>query len=359
MKTILLAILLSTSVSFANRESGGGTLVKTSQTTGLLDLYLYNREAYLSQEKGSPLAETRSYKRFGIDRLRVDGNPHLQKTLNQIKKWSISSPIMAQYIAESVQNLPIYYTKYRVNIPHQEVYIPESSALSTEDMNIAAYYVGKIGVFINKYQFDHLSEKNQVALLIHEALRHQQISFRSGIDNETLQRLTAEVMQMPRAGMTLDQFVFMKGQVFEMTFGLIETHARAAEALRKACKLVNAGCDKNLEQPHTSAEIIQIADEVRNKLGQILINNPGLENYDEVEKVDASLSSIIANLNGVIMEEIYVKAKNNVFVLNNLFGIGLMDNMLNEYNEKGLKAFHSTSPLQDFINKMKQEGIFQ
>ncbi|MGZ3771941.1 MAG: hypothetical protein ACXVCP_06575 [Bdellovibrio sp.] len=197
-------------------DSGGGTFINVKQNLGLLDLYLYNQKAFFDQTKGaSALPETKAYQKVGFDRLITNQIPLLQKTLAQIQKWIPSSPIMAPRISEALAGLPIYYTQYKIHGNHLNYYLPTNINIDSSNLTLGAYYLNGFGVFIEKNIFDQISESNQMALLIHEALRHFQISLSSAISNDVVQKLTAKIMTNPQPLETLDTYEFMSGPILD------------------------------------------------------------------------------------------------------------------------------------------------
>jgi hypothetical protein len=79
-------------------------------------------------------------------------------------------------------------------------------------LSTAALYIKNFGSFISKKHFESLDLNNQVALIIHEALRHQQITNNFGITNQSVQLITASVMN----GNSVDNDEILTGKLSEI-----------------------------------------------------------------------------------------------------------------------------------------------
>lgn len=189
-------------------DSGGGTLVQIKQITGLLDLYLYNPKAFFSTTEGLPLPITRTYKDFGFEVLDNKSSTHIQQALMQVEKWRASSPFVTMFVAKALNEIPAFYIKSRLAFNDQMAFIPGNTNLPKDSIRLGAYYIRDLGVLIEKNSFDALSLNNQTALLVHEALRHQQMTFDSGMTNEDIQRLTAMLLSEPAPNLSLDHIPY-------------------------------------------------------------------------------------------------------------------------------------------------------
>lgn len=225
-------------------DSGGGTLVQMPNRLGVLDLYLHNPAAFYSEKKRTaPLLETRAYKKYGIDTLSADSGI-LAKTLLQIQHWESTSPLLAKSLKAALKNLPIFYINGSFQFISASYVVPESLNIPEEQLKLGALYIKDFGVLISKTDFDLLSEKNQMALLIHEALRHQQISFgQKGLSHDRIQRITAQLVNTPNT--SLDTEEYLTGdqlRIYQNKHRIIQNIRDAAESIcpqvPEACPLV-------------------------------------------------------------------------------------------------------------------------
>lgn len=200
----------SKKISQGGVGSGGGTIVRSGQDKGLLDLYLYNQKAFFSSEKGVILPSTRTYSDFGFDILENANTSIVQRSLAQVEKWRASSPFMTAFISKALKELPVFYVKSSLAFKDQMVFIPSGMKFPADSMSLGAYYIRNLGALVDKKTFDGLSLQNQMALLIHEALRHQQMTFDSGMSNEEVQKLTGLTMRDPTAGISLDRVAYLE-----------------------------------------------------------------------------------------------------------------------------------------------------
>ncbi len=224
-------------------DSGGGSLVETAKTTGLLDLYLHNRQAFNSKEKGFILPETPSYMDHGFDSLINSNSPIIFETISSIEKWKNSSPIIFKFVTDALKQLPIYYVKSKLMFKNQMVFIPSYEVkINKKNFKQVAHYIPGLGVFIEKESFDHLSLPNQKGLLIHEAFRHLQLNFESGMSNEILQKLTALLLSEPQQGFTLDQALYLQGPLLQNIILVADLKIMAKIMLENLCKKWTETC---------------------------------------------------------------------------------------------------------------------
>lgn len=201
------------SIKSGGVDSGGGTIVKTSQGIGLLDLYLYNKVAFADRRTTNNILESRSLQNLGVDLLTDRKQPIMQKTFAQIAKWSTSSPILTRYLKLALENLRVYYHQGTFITGPLEYYLPDQSAIKTSGLKMIAIYVKGFGVHIGLDDFRNLPETHQIALLIHEGLRAMSIAGDFKYSNEIIQKITATLVSNPRPGDSLDQDIFLNGEV--------------------------------------------------------------------------------------------------------------------------------------------------
>jgi hypothetical protein len=316
-------------------DSGSGTYFKSDQCLGLLDLYLYNQMAFCRiNTSASPLPETKAYRKFGLDRLISNNIPLVQKTLNQLQKWASSSPIIAPQIAESLKQLPIYYTSYNIRADQQNYYLPANSNINLVDLQVGAYYIKGFGVFIEKIKFDQVSEENQMALLIHEALRHIQISFASGISNEVVQKLTAKAMMTPDMGETLDTNEFMQGSNLAYVLQTQAMTLRAYRVLNSACVSGFTEFCPLLNMPGPFG--FHFAKAIHQASEQYFHRKISDKEWELVSKNQSALSQVLnlaSDLNSQSMLGKSDNMKDSAFQLGRAVKFySLLDSSLNDYN---------------------------
>lgn len=190
-------------------DTGGGT----RYLDGLLDLALFNQAAFLDKTPGLLLPNTLALQRAKMDRLNGSDSAILRGALVQLKKWKDTSPVMVSVISEALQKLPIYYVNGKIGLPAEGFSLPPEFVLQGE-LKMMAYFVEDFGVFVSKSDLEQISFKNQIAVLLHESLRRLQKSTNlRGMDDMTLQKLTAKIMQDPTEHESLDTAEFLFGGV--------------------------------------------------------------------------------------------------------------------------------------------------
>ncbi|RYZ66752.1 MAG: hypothetical protein EOP09_12185, partial [Proteobacteria bacterium] len=220
--------------------SGGGT----GYQGGLLDLAIYNQVAFFDKTPGAQLPDTRSYKKFGFDRLNNRSLPVVQKTLAQLHVWFVSSPEISSRVAEALTSMPIYYGARIPQGTPLAYYIPSDFNISGSELEILGIYIPTLGNFTSREKFEALSEKNQMAYLIHEALRHLQISHGSLMTDESLQQLTAKIMGAPKNPQdTLDRMEYMVGPILDRSAARKSYLASTLRTSSKACAGFGILCD--------------------------------------------------------------------------------------------------------------------
>jgi hypothetical protein len=142
----------------------------------------------------------------------LKNTPLYQKALLQVRKWKSNSPIAVTLFEKSLENLPLYIFKGETKFSPTGYFLPSDSLVNPAELKLSALYIKNFGVFISQKRFEDSSESNQIGLLVHETLRHMQIS--TGLlllSNEDLQKLTAQLMAEPRpADESLDKVLNLK-----------------------------------------------------------------------------------------------------------------------------------------------------
>lgn len=343
-------------------DSGGGTFVRKGSCLVLLDLYLHNRIGFCGGSKAaSILPETKAYNEMGFDRLISNEIPLVQKALNQVQKWAPSSPVMAPRIAQALKRLPIYYTSFHIRAEHQNYHLPAHANIAAESLVLGAYYLKGFGVFVEKNTLDQVSEENQIALLVHESLRHLQISLETGMSNEVVQKLTAQIMRAPKTRETLDTNEFMQGPILDTILEKQETALFAYETLNSACRAgLTRYCDLMLMPGPFGEEFLEA-------LGQALelrVNQPILELRDfKRENPEHLVSSLQMTLLTWGLGDTLARTDESLFTLGRVSSFySLLDTALHDFNTQNVffskEGRTSARILEDVREQLKQNGFF-
>ncbi|MGZ6442458.1 MAG: hypothetical protein ACXWRU_20555 [Pseudobdellovibrionaceae bacterium] len=344
-------------------DSGGGTFITVKQNFGLLDLYLYNQKAFFDQTKGaSALPETKAYQKIGFDRLITNQIPLVQKTLAQIQKWIPSSPIMAPRISNALAGLPIYYTHYKIHGNHLNYSLPSNISIASSNLSLGAYYLNGFGVLIEKNIFDQISESNQMALLIHEALRHFQISLTSAISNDVVQKLTAKIMTNPQPHETLDTYEFMSGPILDDVL-------QKQILTLKSYRILNSACAHGLTE---FCSLVEIPGPFGNEF--VAAMNVAISTYMKRKFTENQNTSItesyfwdafnLANeLNTQNVGDVLNDVKQSAFDLNRAIeSYSLMDMSLEDFNENNTffssDGRHAAKILYELRDYLIENGFF-
>lgn len=200
--------------------SGGGTWANLQGKKVLLDFYVSRPEVIF--ESGSPgveLPQSRALEAISIDRLNKAEFEVVKKAHARLDLWEKSSPVVVDLIREALARAPLFYTTYRIGFLDQHYFIPDE--LATRDLldslKTMAVYSEGFGILVSKADFDSLDERNQIGLLIHESLRHVQISYGLDLSDRALQSITAAiVLHTPEMDETLDSEKYLDGELLRV-----------------------------------------------------------------------------------------------------------------------------------------------
>lgn len=121
-------------------------------------------------------------------------NPAFSNAYNILKKWQqMPYDVMSFSVAISMSSPKWTFTEKELQAPpfYKAVTLPEDAQIE-----VAAYYQNNqesklIEVQISKRIWNQMQLNDQTGLVLHESLRHLQLGFRNGYEDETLQRVTA------------------------------------------------------------------------------------------------------------------------------------------------------------------------
>lgn len=343
-------------ISQGGVDSGGGTLVRTAQTRGLLDLYLYNYKAFNSRAPGVVLPNTPSYTDNGFDALVNSDSSIIPKTLAQVAKWNVSSPTIANLVTIALIKLPIYYVKSKLLFKDKMVFVPANINFPEGAISLGAYYIKDIGVFIEKESFDRLSLKNQMGLLVHEALRHRQLSFESGMSNEIVQKVTSLIMSEPQPGVSLDNVAYLQGPILQKLLRVADLSIRAKKMADDLCNESPGICP--IMRGHVE-EIIKFNRALLDyHLTAEFFERPSVERDREIKlsrhlmELKRTLFTLQLEMNPdtVLLEDLNFSLKNSLVMFR-------MAAIAQIYNEIRSRSSEEAKALKSFISGMKQMGV--
>lgn len=291
-------------------DSGGGTLVKSANGMGLLDLYVHNRADFYDHSPSVRLSETRSLRKYGIDVLDPQ-SAIVQNTLRQIVAWEKSSPLLITNLKKALLHLPVFFFDGSFEFVDGSYVLPNELDLPKESLQLAAFYVKNFGVLVSKQEFEMLSGKNQMALLIHEALRHQQISFEQyGLDHSLIQELTAKLVQKPNG--SLDSERYLTGsqrwilQAKPQVFSDIQATAKSlCPRFTETCSLINLNSNLDLKT------LSQKLDQIVQKINKEANNTTDPQKSSEYQAASNALMNVwqsVISLNLAIEDQEYKEA---------------------------------------------------
>ena len=334
-------------------DTGGGTLVKLENGIGLLDLYLHNRTVFYDNSPPLLLPETHSFRAHGIELLKQDSEI-FQKTLQTLAAWEELSPLLMDNLKKALINLPVYYISGSFSFVDSSYEIPSEAMVSLEALQLGALYFKDVGVLIVKKDFEKLSEKNQIALLIHEALRHQQISFgNEGLNNNLLQKLTAKLMEPLQV--SLDNVSYLYGEplmFYKAKPVLVEKTKKLGQEL---CSEFSITCDLI----HIGDDIGPIVKSVSKAVSEINYLRNNTEDYEVGMRAQRALSGLFGVWGELISSDMSLdnqKYREALFSLTNASSVAVQ--RLNKSSTHQSDSDLSLEVLA-IVNKLRQQGLLQ
>lgn len=351
-----LALIASSSAFAGGVDTGGGNLVVANGKTGLLDLFVEAPTLFEDQEAGVKIRQSRAMKAVGIDRIDTEALGIASSLSQRIDRLAASSPVLHSYLRKAVQNLPIYVANSRIAPLEPSFSIPAEKRAQTESIRTAAVYIGGYGVFLSKKDFESLSRVNQEALVLHEALRHIQLTYRLGLTTENIQKITAKVMSGVRADEILDTEEYLSGRILNQVTGPKKTVADVNKIMEKAHKLL----PEEISPCHFSVgdlnagRISSLADSVREAMIRVA----------EID-VDRALeaSDLITHLriitSGLLVDEILHLSSNTADASVSLRkAMSAFDVALKDINENGWWMSDYRLEMQEMMRELQATGFF-
>ncbi len=213
---------------------GGGGVIYINNQPRLVDFYTIPSSYELLSEKYSSQEPSfiKSALSMTFDANTEIKNPALKMVLEIFRRWSdLPYDSIGLWINTAIFK-PVW------NFTDESLLAPPSyrpSPISNDDkIETAAYYLQKENTYnvnISRDIWNLLSIQDQVGLLIHETLRHVQIGFSFGFDDEALQKATA-MMMICRPRVKFDQYLFY---LLNNRRDLAELKFESFEQLTKEC----------------------------------------------------------------------------------------------------------------------------
>ena len=202
-------------------DSGGGSIVlRQDGSPQLLDFFVHKSvqsRSGLESIQPIKIKSTSALNEWGIDRLdRLDRESTIYHAAldKLILKAETTSPFMSSLIRNAIFNLPIYVVDYDLGLKDKHYYLPKAQKNNDiREVVTGAVYFKNFGVFVSKKIFDKLNFEDQVGLLLHESLRHLQITHEYNFTDQELQTITTAIIQSYSKSPNLDSPQVLKGNL--------------------------------------------------------------------------------------------------------------------------------------------------
>lgn len=239
---LTIGFTLTTSISLAEGggvDTGGGSLVTTvTGETGLIDYFTHAPDLFAKPDQRPILhvPKTKSLSgELGIDKIDLKSLGAWQPLFERIERWRPSSPIMAEYLESSLNNIAIFFVNENLDIVDQRYFIPENLKSKVAYLNTVALYLKDIGLVISKPEFEKMRYEDQLGLLMKEILRHIQITYETDFSAEQLQHLNATLTIGPKNKETLDSVSYYSEKMLEKILDQKRNEAAKEELIKNTC----------------------------------------------------------------------------------------------------------------------------
>lgn len=184
------------------------------------------------------IPQTLSLEAWGVDRLDLDKAGFASAMKAKIVAWEKSSPFVAGILKRAIGTLPVYVVDYEILVQDQNYFLPsQARSLDIQGVVTAALYVTDYGLLVSKKYFERLDYENQLGLLLHESLRHVQLTFGYGNSSRSLQNLTVALMRGPQPGLgeSLDSPEYLDGDLLQSLLRQTQMEVLAVSVIPKGC----------------------------------------------------------------------------------------------------------------------------
>jgi hypothetical protein len=196
-------------------SDGGGVSCKVPEVNQgqpiILDLAVYRTDVSDFSTPGAKIEISKTAADKGFDVWEAKTNPSVQYALERVRDWSQQQG--SSGVMEQLGNNIAYAMRYVVtpfNISKLvRVYLPPESLCQMSDLStVALYKNGIVNISIPKW--NELGVYSQAAIIIHEGLRHLQITQGLESSDEDLERTTTIILSAYDGATHLDELPFFK-----------------------------------------------------------------------------------------------------------------------------------------------------
>lgn len=227
-------------------DTAGGTgFIVSENQIGLLDFYNFNKEAFNDTRMSKPVEMTKALKAFGYDEAKLKNLEAHQELVKILKIKKASSPILVTKVLAAVERMAVFWTTYELDLLQNQMHVTAESQINQAQLTSLAAYYKNFGTFVNLNKFNKLSLKNQMGLILHEGLRHIQISHQTLWDNSTIQFITAEIFSASNE--SLDRVEYLEGKLLDKYIAALENVYKKSERGERVAKSLGTLCEAGLK----------------------------------------------------------------------------------------------------------------
>lgn len=342
-------------------SGGGGNLVLYKNgDLKLLDFVANPLDSNAASRRPLHIPSTASLQAWGIDRLQLDDFAPKSFFMAKISAWESSSPFMAEILKQAISSIPIYIVDYEFKVNTQSYFLPSSArSPSIKGIVTAAIYVRDYGVLVSKKYFEHLDFENQVGLILHETLRHIQLTYGYANSNRSLQQLTAALMRGPRRHESLDSAEYLDGKLLHSIVARAELEAFAISAIPEGCLAYEKALKKSCPIKNLNIEAIsQVHNEMCTFI-QTALNRTSQEIINWVYDKSQPLMQLIYLLSIQNVSAAVQLSQDAAIDVNKSISTNALDVISKNFNERGYFWSPYKSEARLIIKNLKEAGIFR
>lgn len=364
--------------------TGGGLIATDSKgQRSLLDIMNYAPQTLEhNKQNGKKIPLTKSLKAWGVDTMSMKDLGHYEGLKAKVEAWQESSPFVIRYALQALDKVKIYVLNHNFGSMITKNINPHILNSDIKSVEPVAFYSKDIGFFLSVKQFESLNYLNQQATLLHETLRHLQLTYKFDLTESQLQKLTVLLITAEPNSVNLDdiKFIGKTGIKNEETFKLAKDVAEVSASLLSLRLNLKAqihnhlillmiekvedkmdGLVANLRGSGTSniefSELRKTLDELEN-IRTSLVNETQLSNdtHKNSEEIFYKFLNIVSEFNAISVINSSMDLTDSIVSLKNAFGVELITR---DINKNGWWFSKYRLNAQQTLVLMKEIGLIQ
>jgi hypothetical protein len=225
-----------------------------------------------------------------------------------IDAWSSSSPTLTQILNTAINGTEWRFSEFNVSPAADRYVANEVSQKECEKIIPAVIYSDDLGALTATSVWNQLDFESQMGLVLHESLRHMQLTYGISVNTKTIQELTAKIiLQNPESGESLDVEKYLGENIFGFMQNTKAQKQQLVDAQKLACKVltsIKTEIAKNLNDLATLDSVCAGTSDDPFKLGavhELLYSNywklSSIDDKDTFTDASNAVSDVITQMN--------------------------------------------------------------